>query len=161
MAETRYPYTPVAYDALQLEGEIVASGLPGYIGLGIGAAGLVEVIFTDELSPVNETTLDTVVTAHTPNPTNSQTRQRDRAKALLDAVASEQAALLRAVVLVTLDEINALRQWVTSFKAAVAASTSLVNLQTRVAALSSTPDRTPTQARAAIKSHLDAGDADS
>lgn len=85
---------------------------------------------------------------------------RVRANLLLDA---REAAytLLRGVVSVTVDEVNALRQWVTSFKAAVAASSSLADLKTRVAALANTPDRTLAQARTAIKNAIDNGTVDS
>ncbi len=58
--------------------------------------------------------------------------------------------ILRAEALVLIDEINALREWITTFKAATAAATSLANLQTRVAALASMPDRTAAQAKTAI-----------
>jgi len=56
----------------------------------------------------------------------------------------------KAVALVMLDEINIIRQWDTSFKAAVAASTSLADLKTRVAALPAMPDRTPAQLKSAV-----------
>ncbi len=72
-----------------------------------------------------------------------------------DATTAFQAStplgqILRAEALVLIDEINALREWITSFKAATAAATSLANLQTRVAALASMPDRTASQAKTAI-----------
>lgn len=52
--------------------------------------------------------------------------------------------------LIVLDEINALRQWDMDFKAAVAASTSLANLQSRVAALPNLPQRTIEQLKNAM-----------
>lgn len=76
------------------------------------------------------------------------------------ALAREDATRDRALALVTVDEINLLRQWLTAFKAAVAASTSLANLQTRVAALANLPDRTAAQAKAAVGEKIDAGAAD-
>lgn len=85
---------------------------------------------------------------------------RRQAKEALDNAVNAQHALDRALVLVLIDEVNALRQWMTSFKAATAAATSLSNLQTRVAALNNMPDRTATQARTAIKNKIDAGDSD-
>lgn len=66
----------------------------------------------------------------------------------------------RAVAMVLLDEINNLRQWITSFKAAVAAATSFGNLQTRVAALANMPDRTPAQAKTAVTNKLNGGTVD-
>ena len=59
--------------------------------------------------------------------------------------------LVRAVALADIDGQNILRDWLTSFVAAVAAATSLADLKTRVAALPALPDITPTQAKAAIK----------
>jgi len=69
--------------------------------------------------------------------------------------------LHRAVASVLVDEINALRDWLTAFKVAMAAATSLANLQTRVAALANTPDRTLAQARTAIKAAITGGTVDS
>jgi len=57
----------------------------------------------------------------------------------------------KASLLTLFDENNNLREWITSFKAAVTASTSLANLQTRVAALPDMPDRTVVQAIAAMR----------
>ena len=84
---------------------------------------------------------------------------RREAKELLDAT-HHQAALTRALALTTLSEVNNLRQWITSFKAAAAAATNLANLQTRIAALPNVPDRTATQLRTAIKQQLSDGAAD-
>jgi hypothetical protein len=78
---------------------------------------------------------------------------------LIDAKNTE-AAVLRAIVLLLIDELNSLRVWITSFKAATAAATTLANLQSRVAALANMPDRTAEQAKTAIKAKLEAGDAD-
>ena len=58
--------------------------------------------------------------------------------------------LLRALALVLLEEHNRSAAWVRSFVAAVAASTSLANLQSRVAALAAMPDRTAAQLRLAV-----------
>jgi len=66
----------------------------------------------------------------------------------------------RAIVQEAVDEINLLREWIMSFKAAVAAATSLANLQTRVAALSDLPDRTLAQAKTAITNNITNGGAD-
>lgn len=84
---------------------------------------------------------------------------RGAAKEQLDAQSSSDA-LLRAVVLVLIDELNVLRQWLTAFKVQTAAATNLANFQLRVAGLPATTDRTAQQARDAIKTKLDAGDAD-
>lgn len=79
------------------------------------------------------------------------TQQEINSLAVAEATASiGTGQITRALVLVTKDEINLLRQWVTDFKAAVAASTSLADLKTRVAALDSMPQRTAQQAKAAM-----------
>jgi len=62
-----------------------------------------------------------------------------------------------ALALLSLEEINALRQWITSYKAAVAGATSLANLQTRVAALPNVPDRSRAQLLAAVRNKLTDG----
>jgi hypothetical protein len=58
--------------------------------------------------------------------------------------------ILRAEVLVMVDEINLLRAWITSFKAATAAAASLADLKTRIAALDNLPQRTAVQAKNAV-----------
>jgi hypothetical protein len=83
-----------------------------------------------------------------------------KAVAAFSSATEDSAQRDRAIVLTLVDEINLLRQWITSFKAAVAASSSLANLQTRVAALASVPDRTPVQAKTAITNKIDSGAAD-
>ncbi len=60
------------------------------------------------------------------------------------------ARAYRAVAALAIDEINTLREWIVSFQAAVAAASSLANLQTRVAALPNLPDRTLAQAKTAF-----------
>lgn len=66
----------------------------------------------------------------------------------------------KAIAQIVIDEINILRKWLRDFKVEVAASTNLANFQSRVATLSTLADRTPTQARAAIKSAISSGDND-
>ncbi len=63
----------------------------------------------------------------------------------------------RAIAALAIDEINTLREWIVSFQAAVAAASSLANLQTRVAALPNLPDRTIAQAKAAFISKVNSG----
>ena len=78
---------------------------------------------------------------------------RQAAEAVARAVEQnldEYERRMKAVVLVLVDEINLLRGWITGFKAAVAASTSLADLKTRVAATAAMPDRTREQAKTAI-----------
>jgi hypothetical protein len=85
-------------------------------------------------------------------------RVRAAAKAFMDALdAAGQRD--RGIVLVSMDEVNALRDWVTQFKAATAAAATLADLKTRVAALPNLPQRTAAQAKAAIKARIDTDDA--
>ena len=69
----------------------------------------------------------------------------------------EYGEAFRAVVAVAIDEINALRQWIVSFQAATAASTSLADFKTRVAALPTLNDRTLTQAKNAFIAKIQSG----
>lgn len=64
--------------------------------------------------------------------------------------------LSEAIVLLTMDEINNLRGWIVSFKAATAAASSLADLKTRVAALPNMPNRTTNQLVNALSAKLDA-----
>ncbi len=72
---------------------------------------------------------------------------------LLDA----NARAYRAIAALAIDEINTLREWIVSFQAAVAAASSLANLQTRVAALPNLPDRTLAQAKTAFINKVNSG----
>lgn len=77
-----------------------------------------------------------------------------RAKAVFND-AQEQA--LRVLCDILKDEFNIVRGWTVSFKAEVAASTSLANLQTRVATLPTLNDRTLDQLKTAFDNRVDAG----
>jgi hypothetical protein len=68
--------------------------------------------------------------------------------------------VLRAVVSLTVDELNDLRTWTRNFKAATAAATSLADLKVRVAALANLSDRTLVQARTAIVNKIEQGEVD-
>jgi hypothetical protein len=85
---------------------------------------------------------------------NASLTQRRVAKELYDALDAEARAL-RAVAALTVDELNDLRAWITSFKAEVAAASSLADLKTRVAALPNLPQRTYAQARTAVRNAVD------
>lgn len=73
---------------------------------------------------------------------------------------SPEFVLLRGILLLIMDELNILRDWVTRYKAQVAAATSLANLQTRVASLPDVPQRTNQQLRTAIIAIINNGQAD-
>lgn len=81
---------------------------------------------------------------------------RRLARELYDA-ADHLGRIQRAMAVLTVDELNALRSWVTDFKAAVAAATTLADLKARVALLPSLPPRTYAQARAAVRAAVDGG----
>lgn len=70
---------------------------------------------------------------------------------------NNQARAYRAVAAIMVDEINALRDWVTAFKVATAAATSLADFKTRVAALPDLPDRTLAQAKSAFITKVQQG----
>ena len=69
----------------------------------------------------------------------------------LESELDNSERITRALALTILDELNRITTRIRTFDAAVAAATSLANLQTRVAALSSIPDRTVAQLKAAVK----------
>lgn len=75
------------------------------------------------------------------------------ATSLLDLIDAERA-LVRSVALAALDELNAIRSWLVSFKAAVATAASLSQLKESVALLPDTPDRTRLQLRNVIRGHF-------
>ena len=83
-------------------------------------------------------------------------RNEDSAVLFMTALGTEARAY-RAVAAIMVDEVNALREWIVSFKAAVAAATSLANLQTRVSALPDLPDRTLQHAKTAFISKIQEG----
>jgi hypothetical protein len=68
----------------------------------------------------------------------------------LEAQLDNAQRITKGLALTLLDEVNLLRDWITSFKAATAAATSLANLQTRVAALANVPERTAAQLKTAV-----------
>lgn len=86
--------------------------------------------------------------------------QRAASAAMFSDPASPVSRVERAAALVVLDRVNELREWLTAFKAATAAATSLANLQTRVAALPNTPDYTAAQIKTAVQNKIASTDSD-
>jgi hypothetical protein len=84
---------------------------------------------------------------------------RTSTKALMDDLNS-LALSLRVIIDMTIKELNILRGWLDDFKTEVAAATSLSDLQTRVAGLPDTPDRTMTQFKTTFKDTVDDKTAD-
>lgn len=113
--------------------------------------------FPVEKSPAEKVAADDALAAQIQADTLSSSRFW--AKDSVDQL-SPEGVRLRAALLVTLDEINNLRQWIEAFKAQVASATNLADLKTRVATLPATPDRTSTQLKTAIKNRIDNGSAD-
>ena len=64
--------------------------------------------------------------------------------------------ITKGLALTILDELNRLSTRIRAFDAAMAAATSLANLQTRTAELSAIPDRTAAQLKAAVKAKVEA-----
>ena len=79
--------------------------------------------------------------------------QKTDAENLYDLLEAE-ARTLRAIVVLTVDELNNLRTQWRDFQTAVAVSTNLAQLKTEVAALPSLADRTYAQARTAIRNAI-------
>ncbi len=80
------------------------------------------------------------------------------AKALLtadDAISKKE----KAVLLVILDEFNTHSVRINGILSAVAAATSLANLQTRMALVQAMPTRTATDLKTAVSNKIDNGDA--
>jgi hypothetical protein len=88
------------------------------------------------------------------------TRQRNAAKDALASNEQQSNALIRAVVLLMLDEFNAHSAKTNAILDAIDGATSLANLKTAVSAIANLPIRTNQQLRIAIENKLDAGDAD-
>lgn len=68
--------------------------------------------------------------------------------------------ILRAIILLLINELNSIRGWTINLKAQTAAATSLANFQSRVATLPSLSDRTVQQAINAIKNKISTGRSD-
>jgi hypothetical protein len=85
-----------------------------------------------------------------------------RAPALttLNSATDPPGKLARATAAVLVDELNDIREWIAAFKVQVAASTTLADLKTRVAALPNMPDRTLAQAKTAIGNKISTGTVD-
>jgi len=114
------------------------------------------------ISPASlQTQAQPIIDAFVANQTAAQNLQA-RADAIdrLDNDKTDLLKLQRAEAGIAIDEINAIREWNMSLKAAVAAATNLANLQTRVAALPDMPDRTLAQAITALKNKINGGTVD-
>ena len=113
--------------------------------------------FPAEMSPQEKVDVDDAWAAQIQAETLASSRSG--AKNSVDEL-SPEGVRLRASLLVVMEEMNALRQWLASFKTEVAAATNLSDLKTRVATLPATPDRTALQLKTAIRGKIDGGFAD-
>lgn len=112
---------------------------------------------------VDAQTYTTFVLAHQPVPlTPSQLLDFVHARASEEALsgANVSGTLERAAALVTMDEVNILRQRDVDRSVDVAASTSLADLKTRWAARPALGQRNASQIKTAIQNKITAGDAD-
>lgn len=104
--------------------------------------------------PSNPPTEAEIAAAVAQIPAAQLAAKRADAKSLLDTD-TKTGRQQRALIALLVSELNLLRAWIESFKAATALATSLANLQTRVAALNATPARTGPQVTTAIKDAID------
>ncbi len=81
--------------------------------------------------------------------------KRQFAKNLL-GIDTDNGRVLRAIIVLLVNELNDLRAMWTNFKAATSASTTLADFKTRVASLQNMPARTNAQVTAAIDNAIDA-----
>lgn len=140
---------------LALDAQLRAAGIPVNGVIGAGASASID--YKPEATAAQRTQGASILAAFDWSAAAEAARQviRNRAEGAAAFLASTAIGqVLRAEVLVLVDEINLLRQWITSFKAAVAASSSLADLKTRTAALANMPDRTAAQAKNAIVSKV-------
>ena len=80
---------------------------------------------------------------------------RQQAETALDNARDRLEQVDRAIALTLLMDVDTpLREWITQFKAAGAASTNFANLQSRIAALPNMPNRTTAQLISAVKGRL-------
>jgi hypothetical protein len=146
--------------------EAVANVAP-IVGVSIGQIGnssKVQITFDPAATPAQQAagqnavnTFDWTDVAHA---AWELTKDRAEATADLNDLAAPNK-LLRALLLVLLDELNNIREWLVSFQNQVALATTLADLKTRVATLPAMPDRTAAQARTAIGNKISSGAADS
>ena len=89
----------------------------------------------------------------------SKTANRTAADSLKDNTSAEGIAW-RALALLLLDELNALRQWTVNLKTETASANNLADFKSRVATLPTLSDRTITQVKTAYNNKINNGTAD-
>jgi len=123
----------------------------------VGITPTLVVVSHPSLTSANDAAVNSAIAAYVFDPIYNV---RQQARAAIAAATDSDTEVKRAMAAVLIDEINALREWVEAFKAAVAAATTLADLKTRVAALPAMPDRTLQQAVTAIQNKITSGSAD-
>jgi len=150
-----------------LHAEIVAQGIP-IIGVGFVDSTVFPLVVRIDFDPAatsEQRTQAQAIAATFDWSDEAQVvwenlQQRKMAKVGFATETTDRAKAWRAIVSLLLDENNALRSWVMSFKAAVAAASNFADLKTRIAALPNLPDRTLAQAKAAFAAKIDGGTVD-
>lgn len=124
---------------------LVASVGIQYLKVVAGAVG--------EMTPAEKAATDAALSA------SVTAGHRTSGKAIL-LNPSDHGVLLRAFADIVKDELNNIRGWLVSFKAAVNSASTLADLKIRVAALPNMPDRSLSQLKTAIESRIDSGGVD-
>ncbi len=112
---------------------------------------------------IDEPAYTTFIAANLPVPMTPAARlagERVGAVTQLATGTAPDAKLIRGILLLAMNEINLLREWIVAFKAATASATTFDDLKARVAGLSATPSRTAGQLKTAVQSIINAGTAD-
>lgn len=109
--------------------------------------------------PTEQEMLAEWATLEAARPVRDRDARRTAAQALA-AAPDPTVQLLRAQLLVLIDEVNALRAWVTTFKAGVAGAAAFSNFKTATAATANLPARTPAQIKPALAARINTADAD-
>lgn len=126
------------------------------------AAGAQWTMVNDDFSTIVWNSTQTIPSQQEVTDTILATNVAERSDAVANLLNSrtERNKLIRAILMVILDENNNTRQWLADFKVEVAAATSLADLKTRVAALPNMPNRTATQFRNAVQNKINSGEVD-
>lgn len=113
------------------------------------------------LSAAEAAAIESEWAAHPP-PTDQQIVERLRAaaNAALGQLEDRQTMLLRALVLVLLDELNAHAAKINAILTAIDNGSTLAQVKSNIAAIADYPTRTAAQVRAALQDKVTNGDAD-
>ena len=110
----------------------------------IGISSKYWIITGDVISEMNQAEKDAVDAAGLSTLRDTKIQQQ------VDDIES----ILRQVVILTVNELNDLRQWIVDFKVEVAAAGNLGNFQSRVATLPDMPDRLFSQVKTQLRDAL-------